>query len=234
MAEKTSDEVLAERAKRGDNDALAELVERYRSKLGPFALRYFHARRDARDLARDALAETFINVWRHILTFDSKRASFSTWIHAIAKNICLSMLDGPPAASLDDPDVARLMVRFASDRWDVPGYDDYFVPLHVEDYIETHKGPPADPVLKAKNKKILQRLKYWDIQREGPKGSSPGDMNWVGKSIPGVKLSAREETIRRELAMGTSREELSRKLKTSPEKIRAAIHRIIKKNQGKK
>jgi RNA polymerase sigma-70 factor (ECF subfamily) len=86
VPEKLPDRLLVERAGQGDEGALSTLFERYRSKLEPFALRYFRGKRDARDLAHDALSETFIRAWTNLSSFDPERASFSTWIHTIAQN----------------------------------------------------------------------------------------------------------------------------------------------------
>ena len=44
------------------------------------------------DDADDALQETFLRAWRAIDRFEP-RASLSTWLHAIATNVCLRMLE---------------------------------------------------------------------------------------------------------------------------------------------
>ncbi|MFG1773204.1 sigma-70 family RNA polymerase sigma factor [Nocardia salmonicida] len=42
--------------------------------------------------AEDATQETLLRAYTHLDTFDPTRARLSTWVHAIATNICLDML----------------------------------------------------------------------------------------------------------------------------------------------
>jgi RNA polymerase sigma-70 factor (ECF subfamily) len=71
-----SDEALVALVARSDDDALAELYDRY----GRTA--YGLARRVLRDdtLAEDAVQEAFMSVWRGATRFVPERASASTWL----------------------------------------------------------------------------------------------------------------------------------------------------------
>lgn len=79
-----TDDVLdaVRRAKRGQREALADLVRRYYADV----FRYC-ARRVARDLASDVAQETFVTVQQTIRRFD-EQASFRGWLFAIAHNHC--------------------------------------------------------------------------------------------------------------------------------------------------
>lgn len=83
MDEKT----LVARAKKGDQAAFAELVNRYSERIYNLALRILRKREDAEDI----LQETFLTVFEKIHTFDG-RSGFFTWIYRIATNASLMRL----------------------------------------------------------------------------------------------------------------------------------------------
>lgn len=68
-----------------DREAWTELVHRHQRSVYLTCLRYTNNPDDAAELAQD----TFVQVIRHIGSFDS-RAKLSTWITRIAINLCLS------------------------------------------------------------------------------------------------------------------------------------------------
>ncbi len=85
--------------RRGEDDALDRLVARWRLPLGGFAYRYL---RNAAD-AEDALAETFVRLYRHRgrLRPDS---NVSAWLFTTLANLCRNRLrwrERHPAAELD-------------------------------------------------------------------------------------------------------------------------------------
>jgi RNA polymerase sigma-70 factor (ECF subfamily) len=86
FTESTDEEIIAQ-YKAGNQEAFKSLINRYAS-----ALYNFTARLGSRNDASDIVAETFIKVWKNIHRFDSKKASFKTWIFTIARNTATDFL----------------------------------------------------------------------------------------------------------------------------------------------
>jgi RNA polymerase sigma-70 factor (ECF subfamily) len=57
------------------------------------------------EMAEEVVQETMVNVWRKSAQFDPARASASTWIFTIARNLRIDMLrkENRPAPDMDDP-----------------------------------------------------------------------------------------------------------------------------------
>lgn len=83
----SSDEMLMVRYKRGDRDAFAELVRRYQKPLYNFSVRYL----SSRDVAREVTQDAFLRVVKRSADFKHE-SRFSTWIFAIARNLCIDEL----------------------------------------------------------------------------------------------------------------------------------------------
>jgi RNA polymerase sigma-70 factor (ECF subfamily) len=81
-----SDEVLAERATRGDSQAFEVLVDRYQRVIFNLTLRMTGNWEDARDLTQDV----FVRTWRGLRGFDP-RLRFFSWIYRIAIHACLNL-----------------------------------------------------------------------------------------------------------------------------------------------
>jgi RNA polymerase sigma-70 factor (ECF subfamily) len=106
-----SDEELLSRYQSGDESGFEGLIERYRRPLFTVIARMVRDRGDAEDIFQ----ETFIRVMQHHERFDPRR-KFSTWIYAIATNLCRDHLrrgrrspvavmeEVPEAAGDDDPE----------------------------------------------------------------------------------------------------------------------------------
>src|SRR5947199_7377578 len=75
------------RARAGDQDAFAELVEPYRRELQLHCYRILGSLQDAEDL----LQETLLAAWRGLEGFE-ERASLRNWLYRIATNRCLNAL----------------------------------------------------------------------------------------------------------------------------------------------
>jgi RNA polymerase sigma-70 factor (ECF subfamily) len=81
------DEALIERARGGDQDAFAELVEPHRRELQVHCYRILGSVQDA----EDALQETLLSAWQGFGGFEG-RSSVRTWLYRVATNRCLDAL----------------------------------------------------------------------------------------------------------------------------------------------
>ena len=84
--ELTDEEILALH-KNNDQEALKLIINRYTSPLYNFT-----ARLTNKNDAPDIVQEVFIKTWKNIRNFDSRRASFKTWIFIIARNTITDFL----------------------------------------------------------------------------------------------------------------------------------------------
>jgi len=82
-----SDEALMENLRRGDMQAFDELYRRHRLSLFNFILRLLQ---DAA-LAEDVFQETYMRLLESTDRFNPRR-KFSTWLYAIAHNLCMDQL----------------------------------------------------------------------------------------------------------------------------------------------
>lgn len=81
---------LIEASKRNDNKAFREIVENFQSMIYSLSFRLLCDEEEA----KDTVQETFIRVWMNLRGFDQDR-NFSTWIYAIATNLCYDKLKTP-------------------------------------------------------------------------------------------------------------------------------------------
>ncbi len=79
------DEKLVRLLKRGDGDAFAELMDRYKGQVFGTAYRYLGNREDAADVAQ----EVFVKVYRSVGRF-AGRSKLSTWLYRIVVNTSLN------------------------------------------------------------------------------------------------------------------------------------------------
>ena len=99
-----SDEVLMVRYQRGDRDAFALLVKRYNKQVYNFVLRQLRAPA----LCEDVTQDVFMRLVQNAAEFKHE-ARFSTWLYAIARNLCIDQLrrlQHRRHPSLDQPLVA--------------------------------------------------------------------------------------------------------------------------------
>jgi RNA polymerase sigma-70 factor (ECF subfamily) len=82
-----SDEVLMVRYQRGDRDAFALLVKRYNKQVYNFVLRQLRAPA----LCEDVTQDVFMRLVQNAQEFKHE-ARFSTWLYAIARNLCIDQL----------------------------------------------------------------------------------------------------------------------------------------------
>lgn len=79
-----TDEQLASHAAKGDENAFAELYERYKAGALGFAYSLLRCRSLAEDAAQDALISVYLNVRQ----FNAQKGSFKSWFFAILYHRC--------------------------------------------------------------------------------------------------------------------------------------------------
>ena len=80
-------EQLADQAQAGCLVSFEKIVEQCKDRLFTYLVQVVGNAQDAEDIAQ----ETFIKAYRHLPSFD-RRARFTTWLYAIAKNTAFSHL----------------------------------------------------------------------------------------------------------------------------------------------
>lgn len=88
--DEATDEELMGRVQHRDRDAFAVLVTRHLDGIHAFNYRMTRNEEDAADLAQ----ETFLRVWNSAATWRPHRPAggrikFTTWLHRIARNLCI-------------------------------------------------------------------------------------------------------------------------------------------------
>lgn len=92
--------------------AFSALLERYELKV----FRLCSSMLGDSSTAQDVAQEVFLRVWRHLSHYDAQRGALSTWIYAITRNQCLTVLSKPQPdwVSLEDTDVAQQLAELAA------------------------------------------------------------------------------------------------------------------------
>lgn len=98
-----TDNDLVERVRGGDDDSFRHLVDRHSRALYRAAYRITGNAADADDVVQ----ETFLRAYRALGRFDA-RASFTTWIHRIAINCSLDLIDARKRRDAKTTDVEDL------------------------------------------------------------------------------------------------------------------------------
>ena len=108
-----TDDLLIERARRGDRESQAKLLRLMQDRWFRFA----YTQLGDEDKSRDAVQETAVRVLQKLPTFD-RRSTFSTWSIGICLNVCretrrrrvgrgLEDISEPAAAHDENPEVER-------------------------------------------------------------------------------------------------------------------------------
>jgi RNA polymerase sigma-70 factor (ECF subfamily) len=93
------DASLMLRVKRGDSEAFAELVDKYKQPVMNLVFRLLRDATEAEDLAQNVFVQVYKSAHRYEVS-----ARFSTWLFTIARNLCLNEIrrrSRHPADSLD-------------------------------------------------------------------------------------------------------------------------------------
>lgn len=85
---KSDEQALVTRLQQGDESALASLYDLYSSSLYGLCLKI--VRDDL--IAQDVLQDSFINIWKKINSYDSKKGSIFTWMLNICRNKSIDAL----------------------------------------------------------------------------------------------------------------------------------------------
>ncbi|MFB3879663.1 MAG: RNA polymerase sigma factor [Armatimonadota bacterium] len=93
---------LVERARLGDVGAFDELYREHRDRVYTLCVDLC----GDREMAEDALQETFVKAWRGVRGFRG-RSSFATWVHRIAVNACRDAARRSPHPPAPSPRLAR-------------------------------------------------------------------------------------------------------------------------------
>lgn len=107
-----TDNDLVERVRGGDDDAFRVLVERHSRAIYRAAYRITGNAADADDVVQEA----FLRAYRAANSFDA-RASFTTWLHRIAINCALDLIDSRKRRDHrinDDHDLSLIATHDAS------------------------------------------------------------------------------------------------------------------------
>ena len=99
----SADAALIARIRSGEQDAMAELYDRYA------ALVYSVAMRVLADTAaaEDVLQEVFMQLWRHPASFDARRGSLGPWLAVIARHRAIDVVrKRRPQTDLEDVVIA--------------------------------------------------------------------------------------------------------------------------------
>jgi RNA polymerase sigma-70 factor, ECF subfamily len=86
------------RLRRGDVDALSELISRYQNRLYRYLLRIVRQPAEAEDLFQ----QTWVRVVEKIRRFDPSR-NFDAWLFTLARNLAIDHLRRIRPESLDEP-----------------------------------------------------------------------------------------------------------------------------------
>ncbi|HEX7589025.1 MAG TPA: sigma-70 family RNA polymerase sigma factor [Anaerolineae bacterium] len=161
------DQLLVERAQRGDKNAFAQIVETYQTPVYNLAYRMLGNANDAEDAAQ----ETFLHSYAQLKKFHADQ-KFATWLLSIDAHYCidrlrrrrflwLSLEDGPLIDTLmsDDPELDDGLLRQESQQ-------------QIEKLLE-RLTPPS---------RLVVVLRYWHDQSIEEIAQTTGD------SISAVKV----------------------------------------------
>jgi len=99
-----SDEALLGAMALGDEAAGVAFVRRYQRRAFGLALSIL----GDPDLSEDVAQEALVRTWRHAPVYDSRRASVTTWVLTITRNLAIDALRMRRAVPIDPDDIINL------------------------------------------------------------------------------------------------------------------------------
>lgn len=109
------DQLLAERLRSGDREALGLLYDRYAPVAMAVAVRVV----SDRDLAEDLVHDAFVAVWQKIERFDPARGSLRSWLLTIVRNRAIDRLRGTrPSIEVGEADEQSLLRTSPNPTWE--------------------------------------------------------------------------------------------------------------------
>ena len=109
------DQLLAERLRSGDREALGLLYDRYAPVAMAVAVRVVSDRELAEDLVHDA----FVAMWQKIERFDPSRGSLRSWLLTIVRNRAIDRLRGArPSIEVGEADEQSLLRTGPNPTWE--------------------------------------------------------------------------------------------------------------------
>src|SRR6187399_2591442 len=87
MSTGLGDNEIISRVLKGEQNAYAELVNRYQAYVFTLTLRMIKSREDAEEVAQDV----FIKAYKYLADFKGA-SKFTTWLYTIVNNTCISFL----------------------------------------------------------------------------------------------------------------------------------------------
>ena len=131
MSAGPSDSEIISLVLKGDHNAYALLVERYKSYVFTLTLRFTKNREDAEEVSQDI----FVKAYRSLADFKGT-AKFSTWLYTIVNTTCITFLRKKrlDVKSLDDERTFEV----------ADSQDSGFRANQVEQKVKAEHGQPGD------------------------------------------------------------------------------------------
>ena len=160
MSEREADQLLVERAQKGDKSAFDVLVLKYQYRITQLIARYVHNPSDALDVTQEA----FIKAYRALASFRSESA-FYTWLYRIAintaKNHLVAQSRRPPADDIEARDAEQFEGHSGLKEYDTPEH--MLIRHEVEREIATAIENLPDELRTAITLRELDGLSYEEI-----------------------------------------------------------------------
>lgn len=188
------DQLLVERAQRGDKKAFAQLVESYQTPVYNLAYRMLGNANDAEDAAQ----ETFLRAYAQLRRFHADR-KFATWLLSIGAHYCIDRLRGRKFRwlSLDEESLTEALASGA------PEPEDELLRRESEQEISNllERLSPAS--------RLAVVLRYWYDQSIDEIAGTTGDSLGAVK----VRLHRARQALAREMPRDGFEEPMARAMR---------------------